>query len=293
MKKSDTDAQFFGSAQSSSGQRSSAGRLREQRSFPGAYERLQVLIESRQALVGVIGLGYVGLPLAHTFMGAGLRVLGFDIDASKLESLAEGRNYLPHLGDRGLTFLVAPGEELEPVPGDVALAVQVDAAHHQVDHVAAVGRRGGIRARLRRSHTALDEHVAENGDLGEHRHLVHDNDLPDRLLEGCFFLRQPEDVGDHGFHQNLDHLWFFQNFDHRDHLGLPQELKRRQPLLDLAQLGPQRPHLDQQPIALGAQLALRLLTSGALSPQLGNAKGTGGDGDDGADDEELRAPAQR
>ncbi len=55
-------------------------------------------ISSRSALVGVIGLGYVGLPLARAFIDAGLRVLGFDIDPAKIESLARGQNYLQHLG---------------------------------------------------------------------------------------------------------------------------------------------------------------------------------------------------
>lgn len=55
-------------------------------------------IASREAVVGVLGLGYVGLPLAAAFHGAGFRVLGFDTDPAKIEALASGRNYLAHLG---------------------------------------------------------------------------------------------------------------------------------------------------------------------------------------------------
>ena len=55
-------------------------------------------IESREALVGVIGLGYVGLPLLRTFHDAGFRVIGFDIDAGKVAALRRGENYLRHLG---------------------------------------------------------------------------------------------------------------------------------------------------------------------------------------------------
>lgn len=47
----------------------------------------------------MVGLGYVGLPLARAFVDAGLRVIGFDIDPSKIEALARGDNYLPHLGE--------------------------------------------------------------------------------------------------------------------------------------------------------------------------------------------------
>jgi UDP-N-acetyl-D-glucosamine dehydrogenase len=55
-------------------------------------------IEDRSAVVAVLGLGYVGLPLAAAFVEAGFPVLGFDSDARKLEQLARGENYLQHLG---------------------------------------------------------------------------------------------------------------------------------------------------------------------------------------------------
>src|SRR5918993_1152123 len=56
-------------------------------------------IESGTAKVGIIGLGYVGLPLLHAFHRAGFPVIGFDVDASKIESLKRGQNYLKHLGE--------------------------------------------------------------------------------------------------------------------------------------------------------------------------------------------------
>lgn len=54
-------------------------------------------IESRKAFVGIIGLGYVGLPLALRFAETGFRVLGFDVDADKIRQLAEGRSYIEHI----------------------------------------------------------------------------------------------------------------------------------------------------------------------------------------------------
>ena len=63
-----------------------------------AYEQLREKIESNTALVGVIGLGYVGLPLAHAMHRGGLPVLGFDVDDSKIDKLERGENYLKHLG---------------------------------------------------------------------------------------------------------------------------------------------------------------------------------------------------
>ena len=56
------------------------------------------LIESRTARIGVIGLGYVGLPLLWTFHEKGFPVVGFDIDPGKIEALESGRPYIKHLG---------------------------------------------------------------------------------------------------------------------------------------------------------------------------------------------------
>lgn len=55
-------------------------------------------IERKTARVGVIGLGYVGLPLLRAFHAAGYPVIGFDIDPVKISALGRGENYLKHLG---------------------------------------------------------------------------------------------------------------------------------------------------------------------------------------------------
>ena len=54
-------------------------------------------IESREARVGVIGLGYVGLPLLIEFARSGFPVLGLDIDESKIDDLNAGRSYIRHI----------------------------------------------------------------------------------------------------------------------------------------------------------------------------------------------------
>ena len=51
----------------------------------------------RAAAVGIIGLGYVGLPLARAFATAGIRVLGFDVDASKVQRLNRGESYIQQI----------------------------------------------------------------------------------------------------------------------------------------------------------------------------------------------------
>jgi UDP-N-acetyl-D-glucosamine dehydrogenase len=66
-------------------------------------------IASRSAVIGVIGLGYVGLPLCGVFNAAGFRVLGFDVDGEKVRMLGAGTNYLRHLGDRFMADLRDPG----------------------------------------------------------------------------------------------------------------------------------------------------------------------------------------
>ena len=48
-------------------------------------------------MVGVVGLGYVGLPLAHAFIGAGFRSLGFDVDPKKTERLNRSESYIGHI----------------------------------------------------------------------------------------------------------------------------------------------------------------------------------------------------
>jgi UDP-N-acetyl-D-glucosamine dehydrogenase len=55
-------------------------------------------IQARTCTVGVIGLGYVGLPLIDAFTNAGFACLGFDVDAKKVESLRRGRSYIKHIG---------------------------------------------------------------------------------------------------------------------------------------------------------------------------------------------------
>jgi UDP-N-acetyl-D-glucosamine dehydrogenase len=54
-------------------------------------------ILAKQAVVGVCGLGYVGLPLALTFGEKGFAVLGFDIDQRKIEAIAKGESYIRHI----------------------------------------------------------------------------------------------------------------------------------------------------------------------------------------------------
>lgn len=61
--------------------------------MPITLERIQ----NKEVVVGVVGLGYVGLPLSLVFAEAGVRVIGFDIDSSKIEKLESRQSYLKHI----------------------------------------------------------------------------------------------------------------------------------------------------------------------------------------------------
>jgi UDP-N-acetyl-D-glucosamine dehydrogenase len=66
-------------------------------------------IRAKQARIGVIGLGYVGLPLAVEFAHAGFDVTGFDVDASKTAQINAGRSYIPDVPDAQLAAEVQAG----------------------------------------------------------------------------------------------------------------------------------------------------------------------------------------
>ncbi|MEJ2671563.1 MAG: nucleotide sugar dehydrogenase [Deltaproteobacteria bacterium] len=68
-------------------------------------------IKDKQALVGIIGLGYVGLPLVLRFCEVGFRVLGFDTDPRKVELLNRGESYIKHIPGARLAAWLEPRED--------------------------------------------------------------------------------------------------------------------------------------------------------------------------------------
>jgi UDP-N-acetyl-D-glucosamine dehydrogenase len=77
---------------------------------------LKAKIISRQACIGVIGLGYVGLPLMLRFARQGFRVLGFDTEQEKVQALNVGRSYIKHISLEeiaALRFSENPGKKFE------------------------------------------------------------------------------------------------------------------------------------------------------------------------------------
>ncbi len=128
-------------------------------------------LQSGDALIGVIGLGYVGLPLAHAAHTGGFRILGFDIDPSKIEALAAGRNYLRHLGDDMVKELVAGGRfgattdfDRLSEPDAIVVCVPTPLGHHQEPDLTYVTNSGrDIGRRLRRGQLIVLESTSYPG----------------------------------------------------------------------------------------------------------------------------------
>lgn len=66
-------------------------------------------IRNKTAVIGVVGLGYVGLPLALRYSEAGFRVLGIDIDPAKIDTLTRGENYIEHIPAEAIRAANASG----------------------------------------------------------------------------------------------------------------------------------------------------------------------------------------
>jgi len=66
-------------------------------------------LDDRSAIIGIIGLGYVGLPLAIRYAQTGYTVIGFDIDTLKTEKIAAGRTYFKHIPDQEVDTAVNNG----------------------------------------------------------------------------------------------------------------------------------------------------------------------------------------
>ena len=79
-------------------------------------------IKTKEAKIGIIGLGYVGLPLVLEFCRAGFNVTGFDVDGNKIEMLRNGRSYIKHIS----YAFIAPYSELFIPTTDFSLLSHMD-----------------------------------------------------------------------------------------------------------------------------------------------------------------------
>jgi len=69
------------------------------------------LIVQKKAIIGIVGLGYVGLPLSLRYAEAGYKVIGFDIDPEKVEKLNQGKSYIEHISSSKIANSLKSGFE--------------------------------------------------------------------------------------------------------------------------------------------------------------------------------------
>ncbi|NOZ00840.1 MAG: nucleotide sugar dehydrogenase, partial [Deltaproteobacteria bacterium] len=131
-------------------------------------------IKERKATVGVLGLGYVGLPLAALFSGKGFKVIGLDTDPDKVASLAQGRTYIRHIPDEVIAKAVSGG--FEPTT-DFSRSAECDAilicvptpltAHREPDMSYVVGSCRELLPHLRRDQMIILESTTYPGTTDE------------------------------------------------------------------------------------------------------------------------------
>ena len=177
--------------------------------WPAHGLKLQARIESGTAQIGVIGMGYVGLPLAVAFCEANCSVLAFDLDQDKIDALHAGRSYIKHIdgariaprfqimggrdldarGSRSLVDVVAVANDLgqgllqrRPIQVDGRIVNRVAAQHDESLDAAGLDGGGEVLEAARRHRLSRDKvnrvaHVAEIivqqvGNRMHHRRLV-------------------------------------------------------------------------------------------------------------------------
>lgn len=89
------------------------------------YQKLMNAIESKTAVLGVVGLGYVGLPLAVEMVKQGFRVVGIDLDAAKIDKIHRGDSYIHDISSQTLAEAMATGRFLPTT--DYANLSEIDA----------------------------------------------------------------------------------------------------------------------------------------------------------------------
>ena len=136
---------------------------------------LQRKIEARTALVGIVGMGYVGLPLALTFVEKGFPVLGFDVDPAKVSAIGTGVSYLKHMDGARLTTATKSGRlratsEFPQLAEPDAVLICVPTpltAQREPDMSYVVGTARHVRDHLRRGQLVVLESTTYPGTTDE------------------------------------------------------------------------------------------------------------------------------
>jgi UDP-N-acetyl-D-glucosamine dehydrogenase len=81
-------------------------------------------LKRKEAVIGIVGLGYVGLPLILSYCSAGFKVVGFDVDAKKIQLLKSGKSYIKHIPAVAVASAISEGLE---VTDEFKSAAEMDA----------------------------------------------------------------------------------------------------------------------------------------------------------------------
>ncbi|HYM59737.1 MAG TPA: nucleotide sugar dehydrogenase, partial [Thermoanaerobaculia bacterium] len=137
-------------------------------------EELLAKLADKSAVIGIVGLGYVGLPLMLRFSDVGFRVLGIDIDTAKVDALNAGRSYIEHI--RAASIAAARGRGFQAT-ADFARAREADALiicvptplnpHREPDLSYVIGTVEAIVPHLRRGHIVSLESTTYPGTTEE------------------------------------------------------------------------------------------------------------------------------
>lgn len=144
-------------------------------------------IETRQAQVAIIGLGYVGLPLAIAFAEAGFHVTGIDIDAKRVAGLNAGKSHIPDVPSEQLLAL-QPDKSSHSANGTTSNGTDSNGYHHSLYAPNATATNGDSNGKAgTNGHTNGHENGHENG-------KIHEADLTPDLLKGIFQATTDFDV---------------------------------------------------------------------------------------------------
>ena len=137
-------------------------------------DALIAAIHDRSAVIGVVGMGYVGLPLALRFAEEGFKVIGFDIDAEKVRKLKASRSYIKHIPEARIKQARKAGFV---ATSDFALARQADAliicvptplnAYREPDMHCVIGTADALQPHFRRGQIVSLESTTYPGTTDE------------------------------------------------------------------------------------------------------------------------------
>lgn len=139
------------------------------------FSRLAARIDSRRAKVGIIGLGYVGLPLGLAFARAGFSVTGIDVDSSRVSALCDGNSYITDLSNAEIREAVqqqrfTPTSDLESISSLDTISICVPTPLRKTkdpDLSFVVSAVGAIAGRLRRGQLIVLESTTYPGTTEE------------------------------------------------------------------------------------------------------------------------------